>query len=64
LVFHGKGGFTWESVYSLPVWLRRFYIKQINDFNTKENEEFKNQSEGATSKMPKIAKPDFMKRKP
>jgi hypothetical protein len=64
LVYHGKGGFTWESVYSFPVWLRRFYIKQINDFINKENEEIEKQTSEAKSKMPKIAKPNFNKRKP
>jgi hypothetical protein len=46
------------------VWLRRFYIKQINDFINKENEEIEKQTSEAKSKMPKISKPTFNKRKP
>jgi len=46
------------------VWLRRFYIKQINDFVNKENEEIEKQTSEAKGKMPKISKPDFMKKKP
>jgi hypothetical protein len=30
LCYYGKGGFTWEDVYSLPIHLRRFYIQQIS----------------------------------
>jgi hypothetical protein len=30
LCYYGKGGFTWEEVYSLPIHLRRFYIQQIS----------------------------------
>jgi hypothetical protein len=30
LVFHGNGGFTHERVYHMPVWLRRFHIRKIN----------------------------------
>ena len=29
LCYYGKGGFTWEEVYDLPIHLRRFYIQQI-----------------------------------
>lgn len=29
LVYHGKGGFSWNDVYNLPVFLRRFYIKKV-----------------------------------
>jgi hypothetical protein len=30
LCYYGKGGFTWQEVYSLPIHLRRFYIQQIS----------------------------------
>jgi len=29
LCYYGKGGFTWEEVYYLPIHLRRFYIQQV-----------------------------------
>lgn len=37
LLYYGKGGFTWECVYSMPIFLRRFYIKKINETITAEN---------------------------
>ena len=39
LVYHGKGGFTWESVYDMPIFLRRFYIKKINEYIEEQNKE-------------------------
>lgn len=29
LCYYGQGGFTWSDVYNLPIYLRKFYIKQI-----------------------------------
>lgn len=53
LVYYGKGGYTWDAVYSFPVWLRKFYIKKINEAIEAEHKQSK-----ATSKTPaKVAKP-------
>ena len=30
LCYHGKGGFSWEEVYNLPIHLRRYYIQQVS----------------------------------
>ena len=29
LVYHSKGGFTYQDVYHMPVYLRIFYIKKL-----------------------------------
>ena len=39
LVFHGGGGFIHSEVYNMPVWLRRYHIDRINEFNKKQQEE-------------------------
>ena len=36
LVYAGNGGFTWEAVYHMPVWLRRFYIKELREITKEE----------------------------
>ena len=46
IVFHGKGGYSWNDVYNMPVWLRRFTFKEIQGFY----EEEKAQYDKATSK--------------
>ena len=38
IVFHGKGGFTYDTVYDMPVWLRNFTFKRIQEFYDKQNE--------------------------
>jgi len=38
LVYHGNGGFNYESVYNMPILHRRIHIKRINDFILKQNE--------------------------
>lgn len=37
LCYHGQGGFSWEEVYSLPIYLRRFYIQKIVKFVEERN---------------------------
>jgi len=39
LVFHGGGGFIHSEVYNMPVWLRRYHIDRINEYNKKQQEE-------------------------
>ena len=56
LCYHGKGGFVWDDVYSLPIHLRRFYIQQI----TKAIEE-KNKAENAAYNKSTRAMPSFNK---
>lgn len=31
LTYHGGGGFTYFEVYNMPIYLRRFSLKKIND---------------------------------
>ena len=44
LIYYGKGGFTWSDVYEMPVWLRIFYIRSINEAVKRENEQYKKAS--------------------
>jgi hypothetical protein len=37
IVYHGKGGYDWHTVYNMPIWLRRFTYKRISDFVEKQN---------------------------
>ena len=39
LVFHGGGGFIHSEVYNMPIWLRRYHIDRINEFNKKQQED-------------------------
>jgi hypothetical protein len=54
LCYYGKGGFTWEEVYNLPIYLRRFYIQQIN-----KAIEAQNKAETESSKPKSKMAPNF-----
>lgn len=42
IVFHGKGGYDWNTVYNMPIWLRRFTFSKIQDFYTEESNALEN----------------------
>ena len=29
IVFHGNGGFDWNTIYNMPIWLRKYTFSQI-----------------------------------
>lgn len=50
ILFHGKGGYDYHTVYNMPVWLRKFTFKQISDFYDERNKAQKAaQTSGKTS---------------
>ena len=38
-MYHGGGGFIHSEVYNMPIWMRLYHIKKINQFKKKEAEE-------------------------
>jgi hypothetical protein len=30
MLWHGEGRWTWDEIYQMPIFLRRFYVKQVN----------------------------------
>ena len=50
IVFHGKGGYDWNTIYNMPRWLRLFTFNKINEFYQKENEAHENASKGGSNK--------------
>ena len=45
IVFYGKGGYDWHTVYDMPIWLRRWTFNEIK----KHYEEEAAAAEGKTS---------------
>ncbi len=37
IVFHGKGGYDFMTVYHFPIWLRKFVYKSIEEYYDKIN---------------------------
>ena len=57
MCYYGKGGFTHSEVYSMPVWLRRFYLKQIQKTHAEEQK----RNDDATKKDSPHTKPSWAK---
>lgn len=51
IVFHGQGGYDWHTVYNMPIWLRKFTFKKIEEHYIKQNEEMENQTGQNTTKL-------------
>ena len=37
IVFHGGGGYDWETIYNMPIWLRAFTFKKLADHFEEKN---------------------------
>jgi hypothetical protein len=44
IVFHGNGGYDWDTVYNMPLWLRRVTFNMIKEYYEKEKEEIEKQN--------------------
>ena len=42
IVFHGKGGYDWNTVYNMPIWLRRFTFNEIQKYYDEEKKQVEN----------------------
>ena len=38
IAYYSEGAFTFDQLYNMPVYLRNFYIKQLEETKTKEEE--------------------------
>lgn len=67
IVFHGQGGYDWETVYNMPIWLRKFTFDQINTFySKKQQQQREQQSKNPNQKTVidstgKVKAPEFLK---
>ena len=60
IVFHGKGGYDWETVYNMPIWLRKFTFNKMKEFYNKEQEAVDEQNGVLTNKnVGEIARPNI-----
>ena len=49
IVFHGQGGYDWETVYNMPIWFRKYTFKEISDYYTEQNKKI--ESAGKSNKQ-------------
>ena len=58
-MYHGGGGFLHSEVYNMPIWMRKFHIQKINEFNKKQEEELKKRKRKSNVGDNKISKPNI-----
>jgi hypothetical protein len=63
IVFHGNGGYDWETVYHMPIWLRRFTFNKMKEHYDKQNEE-KNKVENMLANKGNLPRPNITPTKP
>jgi hypothetical protein len=51
IVFHSNGGYDWETVYNMPIWLRKFTFYKMKEHYDKQNNQ---QNEDLASQSQKI----------
>lgn len=39
IVFHGNGGYDWNTIYNMPIWLRKFTAHKMNEYYNPEKDE-------------------------
>jgi len=60
IVFHGKGGYDYDTVYGMPIWLRNFTFKKMNDYYEEESKQYKKGTPAQSMpKGPNIRKPSY-----
>ena len=58
-MYHGGGGFLHSEVYNMPIWMRKFHIQKINEFNKKQEEELEKRKGKSNVGDNKISKPNI-----
>ena len=59
IVFHGNGGYDWHTLYNMPIWLRNFTFKKIEEYYKKEQEANNKQNNILKNNPKEISRPDI-----
>ena len=51
ICFNGNGGYDWNTVYNMPIWLRKFTFKQIQSYYTQQNEQSESKTQDGTTNL-------------
>ena len=71
IIFHGNGGYDWDTVYNMPLWLRKTTFNLIKEYYEKQNEEqekqnntLKNSNKSKEIARPNVAPPTYVTKAP
>jgi len=66
IVFHGQGGYDYETIYNMPIWLRKFTFNKIKEWydqsksNKNENKKKTEKAKENAAKKKKIKPPTYV----
>lgn len=65
IVFHGNGGYDWNTIYNMPTWLRNYTFNEIKTYYEEQKETVENQGKNKDTKTligadGKIKSPEFL----
>jgi hypothetical protein len=65
IVFNGQGGYDWNTVYNMPLWLRRFTYETLREHYEKQKGEDEKQTNMLKNKSNKdIPRPNIAPKQP
>ena len=59
IVFHGQGGYDWGTIYDMPIWLRNFTFKKLEEYYDKQNEAQSKANNQLKNDPKQIARPNI-----
>ena len=51
IVFNGKGGYDWNTVYDMPIWLRKFTFNKLKSFYDEKEKAHKKSQQGNNTQI-------------
>jgi hypothetical protein len=66
IIFHGQGGYDYETVYNMPIWLRKFTFNKIKEWydqsksNKKEDSWLSGEAKENAAKNKKVKPPTYV----
>ena len=65
IIFHGKGGYDYNTIYNMPVWLRKFTFSEIKKFYDEEKKQYESSTDPNQTTLigpdGKVNAPEFAK---
>ena len=66
IIFHGNGGYDYDTVYNMPIWLRKFTFSKLRDHYAPKEEDVVEKSKQAMRSaqvdgaVPKVNVPTYI----
>lgn len=67
MIFHSKGGYDFNTIYNMPIWLRKFTFSEINNYYKEEQKQYDDAKNGGKGNQTLVSSdgtintPEFLK---